>query len=165
MTEFQGTMLLSQFERVETQSQQREANAKYLSEMLSKIGGIKPAKLYDGCTRSAWHLYMFRYDKSQFGGIAKDAFLAELGKEGIQASGGYAQLNRAKHVIALASNPHYQRIYGAEFMAKWLEKSACPVNDQLCSEAIWLGQTNLLVERSEMDRIASGIEKVRRRFA
>ncbi len=165
MTEFQGTMLLSQFERVEAQSQQREENAKYLSEMLSKIGGIKPAKLYDGCTRSAWHLYMFRYDKSQFGGIAKDAFLAELSKEGIQASGGYAQLNLTKHVVALATNPHYQRIYGADFMAKWLEKSACPVNDQLCNEAIWLGQTNLLVERSEMDRIASGIEKVRKRFA
>ncbi|MFO0940614.1 MAG: aminotransferase class I/II-fold pyridoxal phosphate-dependent enzyme [Pirellulales bacterium] len=165
MTEFQGTMLLSQFERVEKQSQQREQNAKYLSEMLSKIPGISPAKLYDGVDRSAWHLYMFRYDKSKFGGVSKDVFLAELSKEKVAASGGYAQLNLAKHVVALATNPHYQKIYGADFMAKWGERNKCPINDQLCSEAIWLGQTALLVDRSEMERIASSIEKIQRKLS
>ena len=162
MTEFQGSMLMTQFERVERQSQKREENAKYLSQMLAEIPGIKPAKLYEGVTRSAWHLYMFRYDSSQFGGMTKDRFLAALSKQGVQASGGYAQLNRAKHVMALASNPHYQRIYGAEFMAQWAEKNACPVNDRLCSEAVWLGQTSLLVERAEMEAVASAIAKIQK---
>lgn len=165
MTEFQGSILLSQFARVESQSQRREENAKYLTQLLNKIDGIQPAKLYEGSDRSAWHLYMFRYDSSKFGGIAKDAFLAELSKEGIQASGGYAQLNLSKHVVALASNPHYQKIYGADFMAKWVERNACPVNDQLCTQAIWLTQTNLLVERAEIEKIAAGIENVRKRFS
>lgn len=162
MTEFQGSMLLTQFERVEQQSQQREQNARYLSQMLSKIPGISPAKLYEGCDRSAWHLYMFRFDKSKFGGVSKDVFLAALAKEKIAASGGYAQLNLAKHVVALANNPHYKRIYGADFMNKWVERNSCPVNDQLCSEAIWLTQTSLLVDRVEMERIAAAIEKVQR---
>ena len=48
--------------RVVEQSDRRNENALYLSKLLSEIPGIKPAKLYDGATRSAYHLYMFRYD-------------------------------------------------------------------------------------------------------
>jgi perosamine synthetase len=163
MTEFQGSLLLSQYARVERQSQRREENAKYLSQLLSKIPGIYPAKLYGPCDRSAWHLYMFRYDKSQFGGMTRQNFLTELSKEGVSASSGYTPLNQTKHVQAIANNPHYKKIYGTDFMARWLEKSRCPVNDQLCNEAVWLTQNSLLVERSEMERIAASIDKIKRR--
>ena len=32
------------------------------TELLREIPGIAPARMYDGCTRNAYHLYMFRYD-------------------------------------------------------------------------------------------------------
>lgn len=163
MTEFQGSLLLSQYARVEQQSQRREENAKYLTQMLASIPGIHPAKLYEPCDRSAWHLYMFRYDKSQFGGMPRNAFLAELSKEGVSASSGYTPLNQSKHVQAIATNPHYQKIYGKDFMSQWLEKNRCPVNDQLCSEAIWLTQNSLLVERSAIEKIAASIDKIKKR--
>ena len=67
MTEFQGALLQAQMARLEDQSRTREENAKYLSSMLREIPGISPARMYDGCTRNAYHLYMFRYDRKHFG--------------------------------------------------------------------------------------------------
>ena len=163
LTEFQGSVLLTQFARLMVQAKKRDENAKYLSELLAKIPGINPAKLYDGCDRSAWHLFMFRYDSAQFEGLSRAVFLQELNKMGIAASGGYSSLNRSAHVLALAKNPHYQKIYGKEFMAGWSEKNHCPVNDQLCTQGVWLTQNVLLGERTEMERIAASVDDIRKR--
>ncbi|MCA9161046.1 MAG: DegT/DnrJ/EryC1/StrS family aminotransferase, partial [Planctomycetales bacterium] len=161
MTEFQGSILLTQLARLEAQAKQRDENAKYLSELLAKIPGIKPAKLYDGCDRSAWHLYMFHYDPQAFGGRPRATFLKELREAGVSASPGYSPLNRSAHVLALANNPHYLKIYGRDFMAGWAERNACPVNDQLCQQAVWFTQTVLLGTRDDMERIAASIDQVR----
>lgn len=161
MTEFQGSILLTQLARLEAQAKLRDENAKYLSELLAKIPGIKPAKLYDGCDRSAWHLYMFHYDPQAFGGRPRGTFLKELSEAGVSASAGYSPLNRSQHVLALANNPHYIKIYGRDFMAGWAERNACPVNDQLCQQAVWFTQTVLLGSRNDMERIAASIDQVR----
>ena len=60
ITEFQAALLLQQLTRLEEQSRHREQNAAYLSKLLQEIPGIAPAKMYDGCTRNAYHLYMFQ---------------------------------------------------------------------------------------------------------
>ncbi len=162
MTEFQGGILLTQLARFEAQAKLRDENATYLSKMLSEIPGIRPAKLYDGCDRSGWHLYMFHYDPQAFGGRPRDQFLAELRAAGVSASPGYSPLNSSKHVLALAENPHYQKIYGSDFMAGWAERNACPVNDQLCQQAVWFTQTTLLGKPGDMERIAAAIDQVHR---
>src|SRR5690606_9997260 len=66
LTEFQGNLLLAQMGRLTDQTRRRSDNAAYLTDLLNEIQGIHPAKLYDGVTRSAYHLYMFRYDKEEF---------------------------------------------------------------------------------------------------
>ena len=48
-------------------------------------------------------------------------------------------------------------------MTRWLERNACPVNDQVVEQAVWLGQTKLLGARSEMERIAEKIAGVQKR--
>src|SRR5690349_6763695 len=68
MAEFQGALLLSQMTRIEEQAKTRTENALYLTSMLKEIPGIAPAQMYPGCTRNAYHLYMFRYDAQQFSG-------------------------------------------------------------------------------------------------
>ena len=70
MTEFQAALLLQQLTRLEEQSRRREQNAAYLTELLREIPGIAPARMYDGCTRNAYHLYMFRYDPRAVRGSA-----------------------------------------------------------------------------------------------
>jgi dTDP-4-amino-4,6-dideoxygalactose transaminase len=163
LTEFQAGLLLAQYTRFEEQQTRRTENATYLSELLQKTPGVAPAKLASGCNRSGWHLYMMRYDARQFAGLSRAKFLQAVSKEGVSAGSGYSSLNNSTHVKALASNPHYQRIYGKETMAKWVERNQCPVNDRVIEEAFWFGQTKLLAPRSEMERIAEVIAGVQKR--
>ncbi|MEI8090116.1 MAG: DegT/DnrJ/EryC1/StrS family aminotransferase [Opitutaceae bacterium] len=163
LTEFQAALLVSQMARLESQAQTRDANATHLSALLNQITGIKPAALTPGSTRSAWHLYMFRYDAKAFSGLPRAKFIQALAKQGVSVSSGYTRLNTSAHVLALADNPHYQRIYGKTALKAWIERNACPVNDLLVEEALWLPQTKLLSDRSEMERIATVIADIQKR--
>lgn len=163
LTEFQSAILLAQMERLEKQSQTRESNAAYLTEQLKAIPGLAPAKMYDGCTRNAYHLYMFRYDAAAFEGLPRDQFLKALTAEGIPASSGYSPLNKEHFLQVVRTNKGFLRIYGEKDLNDWYEKnSQRPVNDRLCTEAVWFTQNMLLGPRSDMDQIAEAIRKIRR---
>lgn len=162
MTEFQAALLVSQMTRLEEQSRQREENAAYLTSLLNQIPGIMPARLYEGCTRNAWHLYMFRYHQEQFAGLPRAKFLKALAAEGVPASGGYSPLNQEPLLRTVLSSPGYQRIYPPEELKRWPERNHCQQNDRLCEEAVWLTQTILLLPRSDMDLIATAIGKIQR---
>ncbi len=163
LTEFQAALLVAQFTRFEKQSGERNTNAVYLTKLLSEIPGIAPAKLSSGCTRSAYHLYMLRYDKQRFADLPRAKFLAELNRLGVGASSGYGTLNTTPHVRAIATNPHYIRIYGQERMTRWLDQNQCPANDQLCQDAVWFSQFSLLGDKSKMDRVSEIIRDVQKR--
>ena len=47
-------------------------------------------------------------------------------------------------------------------MHEWAERNACPVNDQLCTEAVWFTQNMMLGSRSDMEQIAEAIAKIQR---
>jgi dTDP-4-amino-4,6-dideoxygalactose transaminase len=161
LTEFQAALLLAQMTRLEAQSKTREQNAAYLTKRLAEIPGIAPARMYDGCTRNAWHLYMFRYDSSQFSGLSRALFLKALAAEGIPASGGYSPLNTQPFLEETFSTRGFKAIYPAEILRGWRDRNRCPQNDRLCSEAVWLTQTMLLGPRRDMDDIAEAVLKVR----
>lgn len=161
LTEFQGSLLLAQMSRLEAQSKRRSDNAAYLTLMLNEIPGIHPAKLYEGTTNSAFHLYMFRFEKSHFAGLHRDKFLKALQAEGIPCSSGYGTMNRDKYVTGLVDNRHYLKIYGKKFMNEWLERNQCPQNDELAGEqAVWLTQNMLLGTETDMDQIVEAIRKI-----
>lgn len=163
LTEFQGSLLLSQMTRVVEQSNRRWENAQYLSRLLKEIPGITPAKLYPGTTRSAYHLYMFRYDKNHFAGLSREKFLKALSAEGVPNSAGYGQMNKSDYVKALATNKHYLKIYGEKEMERWLERNQCPQNDRLTSEqSVWLFQNMLLGTKSDMEQIAEAMRKIQK---
>jgi dTDP-4-amino-4,6-dideoxygalactose transaminase len=163
LTEFQAALLLAQLTRFEAQAKTRDANATYLSQLLRQIPGTTPATLPAGATRGAWHLYMFRYDATKFAGLTRAKFLAALAQAGVAASAGYTSLNTSSHVKALAANPHYQRLYGKDTMARWMKRNQCPVNDRLVEEAVWFGQTKLLGHRTDMEKIAAAIAGIQKR--
>lgn len=162
MPEFQAALLVAQMARIRTQAQTRTENAAYLTSMLKEIPGIAPARMYEGCTRNAYHLYMFRYDSRQFAGLPHDRFLKALSAEGVPASGGYSPLNTQPFLKTTLRSRGYQRIYPAKELAAWDERNRCPANDRLCGEAVWFTQTMLLAPRESMTRIAEAIAKIRR---
>jgi dTDP-4-amino-4,6-dideoxygalactose transaminase len=161
LSEFQAALLQAQMTRVVEQSRHRTENADYLTRLLREIPGITPARLPEGATRSAYHLYMFRYDPAAFQGLERGRFLSALGAEGISASSGYGPMTHDAYVRDLAKNRHYLKIYGEARMKRWLEHLECPQNDRLCKEAVWFSQTQLLGPRSDMDQIAEAIRKIR----
>jgi dTDP-4-amino-4,6-dideoxygalactose transaminase len=162
LTEFQAALLLAQMTRLESQASQRDANGAALTTQLSEIPGITPAKMYPGCTRNAYHLYMFRYDRTQFAGLSRAAFLKALRAEGVPASGGYAPLDREPFLVRTLTGRGYQKIYGAADIAALAERNRCPQNERLCGEAVWLTQTMLIGPRGDMEQIADAIRKIQR---
>lgn len=162
LTEFQAAVLLTQMTRLEAQSRVREQNAAHLTRLLEQIPGIQPARVYPGCTRNAYHLYLFRYRAEAFAGLPRDKFLRALQAEGVPCSGGYTPLNEEPFLQATLQSRAYRRLYPPEVLAEWPERTACPVNRQLCAEAVWLPQTALLGPRADMDDIAAAIARIQR---
>jgi len=161
MTEFQGALLLAQMTRIEQQARTRTENAQYLSNMLLEIPGIQPVRMYEGCTRNAYHLYMFRYKKENFANIPKKTFVRALDKEGIPTSVGYGPLNKEPFIKNTITSRGYEALFSKERLARWEEQNNCPANDRLCAdEGVWFAQTMLLGPRSDMDDIAAAIRKI-----
>jgi dTDP-4-amino-4,6-dideoxygalactose transaminase len=160
MTEFQAALLTAQMTRLEAQAKTRDENAAYLTSLLKQIAGIAPARMYEGCTRNAYHLYMFRYDASRFSGLPRAMFLKALAAEGVPASSGYSPLNKEPFIESALSSRGLQPIYPKQRLAAWREQNRCPQNDRLCIEAVWLTQTMLLGPRQDMDDIAEVVRKV-----
>ena len=160
MTEFQGALLLSQMEGLEERAETRSGNADYLSAMLRELPGLMPARIYEGCTRNAYHLYMFRYQKDKFPGLSRNQFVRALRAEGIPCSTGYHPLNTAGFIQdALDSRP-YVNVYGKAAVENWAQRNECPENDKLCEEAVWFTQRMLLGPRSDMDEIVEAVRKI-----
>lgn len=160
LTEFQGAILLAQMTRTEAQSKIREQNAQYLTKQLGEIPGITPEKMYEGCTRNAYHLYMFRYSPEAFGGMPRAKFIEAMGAEGIPCMSGYGPLNKEKFLSLAFESRGFKAIYPKELLEGWAERNECPANDQLCQEAVWFTQTMLLGPREDMDQIAAAVRKI-----
>ncbi len=166
LTEFQANLLLAQMTRLEAQARKRSENAAYLTKLFNDIPGITPAKLYKGTTNSAYHLYMFRYDKSKFAGMSRARFIEAMGAEGIPCDAGYGQMNKDAYVAGLAKNKHFLKIYGEKVMNQWLERNQCPQNDKLTSEeSLWFFQYMLLGSKEDMEQIADAVRKIQKHAA
>jgi len=160
MTEFQGALLLSQMEGLKQRADTRSENARYLTSMLREIPGIVPARMYEGCTRNAYHIYMFRYQTEKFSNLPRNKFVKALRVEGIPCSTGYSRLNEAQFIHDALNCRPYVRVYGKAAIEKWAQRNRCPENDKLCEEAVWFMQRMFLGPRSDMEEIAEAIGKI-----
>ena len=114
-----------------------------------------PAKMYDGCTRNAYHIFMYRYQKEHFAGMPRKRFLEALRPRAWIAMPGYGRLNKEAFIKNSLASRSWQRLFPAETLAKWEERTECPANDKLSEEAAWFTQPTLLGPRSDMDQVGS----------
>ncbi len=160
MQQFQAVILMSQMKRIKKDADTRLENALYLTSKIKDIPGIIPYKLANGATRSAYHLYPFRYKKEYFNNIPREKFLSALKAEGIPCSGGYGPQNKDGLVEDALNSRGYKRLYSRERLMRYREENRYPDNDQLCREAVWFSQSMLLGNKKDMDDIANAILKV-----
>ncbi|MGQ9630180.1 MAG: DegT/DnrJ/EryC1/StrS family aminotransferase [bacterium] len=160
MTEFQGAILLAQLSRLPEQTRKRSENAEYLTKLLREVDGISPMRDDDRITQNAYHLYIMRYQKEDFCGAPKKAFLKALNAEGIPCGPGYVPLYKEKAILqseeTFAVPP---KLLGIDVD---YSKVLCPVCERACyEEAIWLKQNILLGSKKDMEDIAGAIEKIK----
>ena len=163
MTGWQAAILLAQMERLDEQTEIRNRNALYLSERLSEIEGIKPARRDERVTKHAYHLYIFRYGAEKFGGAPRSRFLQALSAEGIPCSSGYNPLY--KHDLFKAPIQKCPLSCGYYKGEIDYSKVHCPVTEKACNEeGVWFTQNMLLGDQEDTDDIVKAIEKIRESF-
>ena len=168
ITEFQAAILLVQLARLEEQNARRMDNARYLSEALSEIDGLKVQRWDERANKHSWHIYMIRYDPEQFDGIPRARFLEALNAEGIPSFTGYTFPLYANPLFVnkefLGHGAPVSPIYQDIDFAAYREK--CPVTERACyHESIWLEHRLLLGTHQDMDDIAAGFRKVKENLA
>jgi dTDP-4-amino-4,6-dideoxygalactose transaminase len=165
LSEYQAAMALAQLKRLEAQTTIRNENADYLRKRLKEIPGIIPHKLYPNATRAAYHLFPFRYIKEDFQGLPREEFIKAVSAEGVPCSSGYdSTLNSSPYLKDAFESKNFKLMYPKKMLDfnVYLEQNRCPVNDNMCREAVWLGQNMLLGTRSDLDEIIMAIDKVRK---
>lgn len=157
--EFQAGILLSQLQRLETQTALRTRNAELLTKLLSKIDGIAPLADDERVTTHANHLYILRYNAAAFGNHPRDRFIEALQQEGISCSSGYVPLYAAPAFSGQAQQWPFDSAY---FDGKPdYTKVHCPQTERICrEEAVWLTQNMLLGPEQDMHDIAAAISKI-----
>jgi len=160
MQQFQAVILMSQMKRIQKDADTRLENALYLTSRIKDIPGIIPYKLAEGATRSAYHLYPFRYKKEHFSNVTRNKFLAALKAEGVPCSSGYGPQNKDGVIEEALNSRGYKRLYSSRRLKRYREENHYPDNDQLCKEAVWFSQSLLLGTKRDMDDIANAILKV-----
>lgn len=155
--EFQGAILNSQLDRLESQAQRRDRNGQYLARKIAGLPGLHPQKRPADCTRHSYHLFMLRLDGHQFG-APRAAVLQALQAEGIPCSGGYG--------FSLHQQPMFRNKGFGPYLPQAsanldYSKVRCPNSDLICREqGFWLEQSIFLGPKADMDDIARAFEKV-----
>jgi dTDP-4-amino-4,6-dideoxygalactose transaminase len=155
MTEFQAALLRVQLERFPEQLRVREEHKLYLTERLQQIDGVATLREDDRMTQKSGYGFYFKYQAERCGGVPRDKFFFALRAEGIPASGAF-----------------YEPVYRDKLFA-WRDtnvpvdysKVSCPVAENAAyNESIWLPHQLFLGPTSDIDDIATAIEKITSAF-
>lgn len=161
MSAWQAAILLAQMPRAEEQLARREANAALLSDLLSRIPGIRPLKRDVRVTHHAYHLYIFRYDAADFGGHSREEFFKALASEGVPSSAGYNPLYRMNAIIDASET--IGRLTGTPVASVDTNAERCPVAERVCAEeSCWLSQNMLLGPEQDIHDIADAVAKIQK---
>lgn len=156
ITQIQAVILSAQLKRLEEQTRKRHENGRYLESLLADIDGVEPLKSGVGETLNCYHLFIFRYDASAFGGLSRDEFVQYLGAEGVPCLKGYP--------YPLYKQPLFQE---KRFMCYAIPESVdysdvvCPSAEKACNESVWILQNALLGEKEDIESFANAIRKIK----
>ena len=153
MSALNAAVLIPQLDTLATDMVIRDRNREMLDASLSEIPGINPMASIDG-SRSANHLYMCRYDASEFNGISRETFFKVMQAEGIYTYKGYSPLYQEP--LFITDPDEYPWLKGRDYQDLELPNAERFANQ----EAVWLKQTYLLGNHDDTMDITRTFEKV-----
>jgi len=166
LTQFQGALICRGMELLPEHFELRYRNGQYLSERLAQVEGVGLQKQTHPSNRSAYHLYIFTYDREAFGGLPRARFLPALSAEGIPVSSGYNPLYR-EGLFREAWDPN-EFPWAPQFYQGKVryDQVSCPVCEHVCDDgAFWMSQRTGLADEQAMDDIADAVLKVQQNLS
>jgi dTDP-4-amino-4,6-dideoxygalactose transaminase len=148
ITAFQAAVLNAQLERLPQQTRTRASNVAYLKRQLAEIPGLTLPPDDPRIENEPFYLLTFWYEAEAFGGLPRDQFIAAMQAEGIPFKPTYPH--------PLYRNPLFARVPQAQNY----HQLYLPVAERVCREGIWLGQSALLGDTSDIDDVVAAIRKV-----
>ncbi|MDW8354378.1 MAG: DegT/DnrJ/EryC1/StrS family aminotransferase [Bryobacterales bacterium] len=162
MTEFQAALLIGQLEQLPEWTERRARHALRLTKQLAQIEGIRPLPAQPEATREAIYHFVFRYCPADER-VSRDLFVAALEAEGIPCDGRFYEPVYRSDLFPVTPEDFPQLCWEREPVdyRRW----CCPVAERAAyREAIWLPQFVLLGDESDVDEIATAVEKVMSRL-
>ena len=127
-------------------------------QLLDDITGVEPLVADERVTTNGYHLYILRFQSSEFG-VSRVRFIEALRAEGIPCSEGYRPLYREEAFLGTFANYPLVTPYFAGVPD--YTRFNCPVTERICAEeSVWLTQNMLLGEETDTDDIANAIKKI-----
>jgi 3-amino-5-hydroxybenzoate synthase len=158
MTELQAAVLRIQLLRLEEQNARREDNAARLSKMLSEVPGITPQGRDPQVTLHPHYMYMFRYDSSEFRGLARQQLVDALIEQGVPAFVGYPAIHRTPMFRDRNFGPRW-RTDGDRLLD--YNAVSCPVAENLGEEIVWLHHRVLLGDEKHLVQVVDALDRAR----
>jgi dTDP-4-amino-4,6-dideoxygalactose transaminase len=158
MTELQGAVALAQLKKVRAVVEKRLSLGTYLSELISKVPGVRPQKVEEGSEHSYWH-FAFLTEK-----IPSADFAQALKAEGIPAGTSYIgepiyirhRALREKKTYGTSGCPFTCKFTSREYEYK---KGDCPNAEKVLSQMVTLGINENYTEK-DIEDMAAGVKKV-----
>jgi 3-amino-5-hydroxybenzoate synthase len=150
-------VLRVQLTRLDEQIERRSTNAALLDCMLREVPGIVPQGHDPRVTRHPHYMYMFRYDPTAFGDLAREEFVDMLIAEGVPAFVAYLAIHRT---------PVFRN---ASFGSRWRDdrdllpdynQVCCPVAEDISDTVVWLHHRVLLGSETDLYELVSAIKKI-----
>ena len=155
ITDFQGALLNTQFEKMKTQVPQKIKAAEKLNASLRGIGGVEPLPDDPRITRLGYYFYLFRYKAEEFGGLPRTEFLRALNAEGVPCGHTYGK--------PIYKYPLFQNLkVPAKYTLSKYKKVCCPHTERVLSEEVCnLPHTALLADSATVEQISAAILKIK----
>ena len=154
MSALNAAMLIPQLQSIEFDMKKRDLNRKELDDFINNIDGLEPMKICDNTSRSANHIYMFRYDEEYFNNIPREIFFKAMQSEGVFTYKGWSPLYREP--LFITNESEYPWLKDMDYSSLFLS------NTELFAEkqGVWLRQNHLLGDKKDVNDIKNAVEKV-----
>ncbi len=163
MAEYQASMVITQMDTVEQETQKRCENADYLTSKIKEIPGIVPRKDYKETNRTSYYYYGFRFKEKEFG-ISRDTFVKAIQAEGLPPSPNLGVTSHPLYkngmVESVISSKTYQKLYPKRRLDEYRSSLNLPEVEKLCAETVGFHSNTLLGPKSDMDDIYRAMLKV-----
>ncbi|MCG9128612.1 DegT/DnrJ/EryC1/StrS family aminotransferase [Candidatus Poribacteria bacterium] len=152
MTEWQAGILLSRLTRLESETNHRHMNMRWLDGWFGEIPGIKVTTLDPRATRGGSHGYKAIFDSEEFEDISRETFIKAMRAEGIPL--GYWYSTPMFRSEFLESNTFGEKLDFSD--------TNCPETEKICQSGLALGQNVLMGTEEDMEDIVKAAIKIRR---